>query len=112
MTEYFKRDPAGVPQEITNRIAKRIMEANADGYATTWNLRQMGAADSGDPASGSGDTGGEAPILDALRQRIGTKRMSDKERLDQALKLWRADLDKQIAANNELLAIACRRRMP
>lgn len=36
-------------------------------------------------------------------QRIGTKRMSDKERLDQALKLWRADLDKMVAENNELL---------
>lgn len=65
MPEYFKRDPAGVPQEITNRIAKRMLERNeqSDGHTTPWGLHQLGAFGVSDPAGDSGDTGGEVPVL-------------------------------------------------
>lgn len=65
MTEYFKRDPAGVPQEIQNLMAKRLLGDKTDGHAAAWNLSQLGADLGSTPAGGSGDTGGEVPVLDA-----------------------------------------------
>lgn len=84
MTQYFKRDPAGVPQEITNRIAKRILEnmEQTSGHATSWNLSQLGVDSGGDPAVGGGDSSRKISILNAPELLEAVKLAYRKHHLD------------------------------
>lgn len=72
MSDYSKRDPANVPQEVKNYMYKKLFgdKDENDGHETTVGLFQADALVSGDSAAGTGyrDRDGDSTeLLEAVK---------------------------------------------